>query len=137
MTGKRARSQRRRGANRAATPHVGIIYLVGDKLWIDATPVARAGNFGDFSFHERYHCQYWEQLVKQRTVPDTEYEHYSRGRVSYNRNSGKYTLLADPCILRENNLVATIFLQMNLPARDTETGTDSVYRCFRCLGRSR
>jgi hypothetical protein len=47
---------------RKGVPEVGIIYLVGDNLWIDATPIARAGNFGDLSFHERYHFQYWEQL---------------------------------------------------------------------------
>jgi hypothetical protein len=118
-------------------PNVGIIYLVGDKLWIDATPIARAGNFGDFSFHERYHCPYWEQLVKQRAVPDTEYERFPRGRVSYDRKRGKFELLADPCILSEKSLVATIFLRMNLPSRGTETGTDSLYRCFRCVGRNR
>jgi hypothetical protein len=32
---------------------VGIIYLVGDNLWIDATPIARAVNFSDFAIHER------------------------------------------------------------------------------------
>jgi hypothetical protein len=122
---------------RKRAPKVGIIYLVGEKLWFDTTAVARAGNFGDFSFHERYHCQYWEQLVKQRAVPDTKYEQYPRGRVSYNRKSGKFTLLADRCILRDKNLVATIFFQMNLPVRGTETSTDSLYRCFRCLGRNR
>jgi hypothetical protein len=36
----------------------------------------RAGNFGDFAFHERYHFQYWEQLVKQSAVPGTEYDRY-------------------------------------------------------------
>jgi hypothetical protein len=118
-------------------PNVGIIYLVGDKLWIDATPVARAGNFGDFSFHERQHFQYWEQLVKQRAVPDTEYEQYPRGRVSYDRKSGKFEFLADPCILSEKSLVAAILLQMNLPTRRTEMSTDDLYRCFRCLERNR
>ena len=118
-------------------PNVGIIYLVRDKLWIDATPLARAGNFGDLSFHERYHCQYWKQLVKQKAVPDTEYERFPRGRVSYNRKSHKFTLLADLCILSERSLVATILLEMNLPARHTETGTDDLYRCFRCSGHSR
>jgi hypothetical protein len=117
--------------------NVGIIYLVGDKLWIDATPVARAGNFGDFSFHERYHFQYWEELVKQRAVPDTEYEQYPRGRVSYDRKSGKFELLADRCILSKKSLVATIFLQMKLPSRGTEMGTDSLYSCFRCVERNR
>lgn len=118
-------------------PNVGIIYLVGDKLWIDATPIARAGNFGDFSFHARYHSQYWEELVKQRAVPDTEYEQYPRGRVSYDRKSDKFELLADRCILSEKRLVAAILLQMNVPVRRTETGTDNLYRCFRCSGRSR
>jgi hypothetical protein len=117
-------------------PEVGIIYLVGDNLWIDATPIARAGNFGDCSFHERYHRQYWEQLVKQRAVPDTEYERFPRGRVSYDRTSGKFELLADLCILSERSLVATILLEMNLPARHTETATDSLYRCLRCLLKS-
>ena len=59
--------------------------------------------------------------MKQMVVPDTEYEHYPRGRVSYNRKSGRYTLLTDPCILREMNLVATIFLRMQLAASATET----------------
>jgi hypothetical protein len=122
-------------AMRAA--NVGIIYVVSDKLWIDATPVVRARNFGDLWFHERYHCQYWEQLVKQRAVPDTEYERYPRGRVSYEKRSGKFRLLADRCILSDKALVAAILLQMNLPARDTETGTDTLYHCFRCLGRGR
>ena len=118
-------------------PYVGIIYLVGDDLWIDATPIARAGNFGDFAFHERYHCQYWEQLVKQRAVPDTEYERFPRGRVSYNRQSGKFIFLADRCILSDKSLVAAILLQMNLPVRRTQTGIDNLYRCFSCSGRSR
>jgi hypothetical protein len=117
-------------------PNVGIIYLVGDKLWFDTTPAAQAGNFGDFSFHEQYHFQYWEQLVKQGAVPNAEYTEFPRGRVSYNRKTGKFMLLADHCILREQSLVAMIFLQMNLPARGTETGPDGLYRCFRCLGAS-
>jgi hypothetical protein len=122
---------------RTPKPEVGIIYLVGEKLWFDTTPVARAGTFGDFSFHEQYHCQYWEHLVKTGVVPNTEYEQYPRGRVSYNRKTGRFVLLADPCILREKNIVTAIFSQMHLQARGTETGTDSLYRCFRCLGPSR
>ncbi len=36
-------------------PKVGIVYLVGDKLWIDSTPLTEAGRFGDFAIHERDH----------------------------------------------------------------------------------
>jgi hypothetical protein len=116
---------------------VGIVYLVGDRLWIETTPVAQAMNVGDFSFHERYHYQYWEQLVKQKAVPDTEYEQCPRGRVSYDKKSGKFTLLADRCILREQSLIEAILSRMCLQARDTETGTDRMYRCSGCLRRNR
>src|SRR5208282_4984403 len=81
--------------------------------------------------------QYWEELVKQRAVPDAEYEQYPRGRVSYGKKSGKFTLLADRCILREQGLIEAILSRMCLQARDTETGTDLMYRCSGCLRRNR
>ncbi len=118
-------------------PKVGIVYLVGGDLWIDATPLAEAGRFSDFAIHKRDHLQYWAQLVSRGTVPDTEYEEHSRGRVTYNTKTGKYTLLADECILRKQGIVKTILSRLHLPPKHTETGTDSHYRCFRCLGRSR
>lgn len=118
-------------------PEVGIIYLVGDKLWIDATSITRAGNFAEVVFHERDHSRYWRLLVEQQVVPSTEHDEFPRGRVSYNRKSGKFILLADVCILCEKGFVASILLRMNLPERGTETGTDSLYRCRRCLGRGR
>jgi hypothetical protein len=118
-------------------PNVGIIYLVGDKLWIDATPVNRAMNVGDYVIHESDHQRYWKQLVKQGAAPDTAYEEYPRGRVSYNGKSRKFMLLADRCILLKENLLAAILLRMHLSARGTEIKTDSLYHCLRCLGRSR
>ena len=115
-------------------PKVGIIYLVGDKLWIDATPLTDAGRFGDFAIHECDHYQYWAQLVSSGAVPDAEYEEHPRGRVAYNEKTGKYTLLADRCILGRKRLVRKILSRLHLPVRGTETATDSHYRCFRCLG---
>jgi hypothetical protein len=115
---------------------VGIVYLVGDKLWIDATPVNRAMNVGDYVLHEHDHCKYWKRLAKQKAVPHTGYERFPRGRVSHNRKSGKFLLLADRCILREKKLVSAILSRMHLPAGDTETGTDDLYRCSGCKRRS-
>jgi hypothetical protein len=112
---------------------VGIVYLVGDKLFIDSTPVAGAGHYGDSAIHERDHISYWAELVKTGSVPDSEYERFPRGRVSYNEKAGKYTLLADKCILRRKRVVSQILSRLHLPPKDTETGTDSHYRCFRCL----
>jgi hypothetical protein len=117
-------------------PEVGIIYLVGEKLWIDSTAVARAMNLGDYAIHERDHQRYWEQLVKRGDCPDTRDDRYPRGRVSYNRGSGKFTLLADRCILGKKSLVSKILSRMNLPVGGTKLDRDSHYRCYRCLGRS-
>jgi hypothetical protein len=118
-------------------PSVGIIYLVGDRLWIDSTPLARGMNFGDYVIHECDHQRYWKKLLNQMAVPDTDYEEYARGRVTHNRKSGKFILLADRCILHEKKLVNAILSRMHLPAGYTETGTDGLYRCFRCMRHSR
>jgi len=125
-----------RVSSQKQAPEVGIVYLVRDELWIDATPIARAMNVGGYVIHERDHQWYWKQLVKQKAVTVAKYDRYPRGRVSYNRKSGKFTLLADRCILSEKSFVGRILMQMNLPARGTETGTDSLYRCLRCLLKS-
>jgi len=122
---------------RIRLPKVGIVYLVDKTLWIDATPLAEAGRFGDFAIHERDHHQYWAQLVSSGAVPDAEYEKHPRGRVSYNEKTGKFMLLADRCISGRKSLVSKILSRMHLPARRTETGADRLYRCFCCLGHSR
>lgn len=117
------------------TPHVGIVYLVDGKLWIDSAPVAEASNFGDLAFHKLQHEQYWKQLVEQGVAPDTEYTEFPRGRVSYERQSHKFTLLADECILRRKTLVSAILQRMNLPVGHTKIGADGGYRCSECLRR--
>ena len=79
----------------STSPRVGIIYLVGLELLIDSTPLAEAGHYGEFRIHECSHIAYWEQLVKSRKVPNTEYEQFPRGRIAYHPKSGKFGLLAD------------------------------------------
>lgn len=118
-------------------PEVGIFFLVGTKLWIDSTPLAEAGQSSDFIFHDRDHINYRAQLVGKGDVADDEYEEHPRGRVAYNRKRGTFMLLADTCILSKKTLVETILKRMHLPIKDTDTGADGHYRCFRCLGRSR
>ena len=118
-------------------PKVGIIYLVGGELLIDSTPLAQAGRYGDFAIHERGHIDYWGELVKSGKVPNTEYEEFPRGRVAYYKKSSKFTLLADACILSQEDVVGKILSELHIPPKDIEMGTDSHYRCFRCLGHSR
>jgi len=116
---------------------VGIIYLVGEKIFIDSTPLSGAGHYADHLIHDRGHDEYWGQLVKMGAVPRAGYEEYPRGRIAYSNASGKFILLADVCILRENKVLYAILSRLHMPVQDTETGTVSIYRCFRCLGRIR
>ena len=136
LTGKHHSKRKMQAKNTEPTESkVGIWYLVGRKLLIDSTPLSQAGRHGDNFIHERDHIQYWEQLVSVGAVPDDEYEEHPRGRVDFNERTAKYTLLADRCILGKKSLVAKIVSRLNLPPKNTETGTDSHYRCFRCLSR--
>ena len=114
---------------------LGIIYLVGDKLWIDSTPLSAAGHHGDNLVHERSHYEYWAQLVKMGAVPRAGCEDFPRGRVAYGNKIGKFFLLADACILRENKVLDAIMSRLHLPVDDTETGTAPIYRCHLCLRR--
>lgn len=116
-------------------PKVGIIYIFGGKLLIDSTPLGQAGRYGDCAFHERDHISYWAELVKSGRVPNSGYEEFPRGRVSYDRRSGQFTFLADLCILRQKSLVSAILSRMHLPVRGTKIGTDGGYRCISCVRR--
>jgi len=118
-------------------PKVGIVYLVDDRLWIETTPLTKAGRFGDFAIHEHDHISYWAELVKSGRAPDSEYEEFPRGRVAYNTKTAKFLFLADRCILSRKSLVSEILTRLHLPSNETEIGTDSHYRCSRCLGLSR
>ena len=59
----------------------------------------------------------------------------------FNKKAGRFTFLADRCILKDKGMVSTIMAAMNLPGKNTDKGTDkgtdSHYRCSACLhGRS-
>jgi hypothetical protein len=128
---------RKRKGTKPTAPKVGIIYLVGGKLLIDSTPVAQAGSYGDSAIHERDHISYWAELVQSGRIPNSEYEEFPRGRVAFDTKSGKFTLLADVCILSRKGVVSKILSRLHIAPKDTETGTDSHYRCYRCLGHVR
>jgi hypothetical protein len=91
------RIQKRKDTKPTA-PAVGIVFLVGNKHFLDSTSLSGAGRYADHSIHERSHIKYWAELVKSGKVPDREYEEFPRGRVAYNTKRGKFTLLADQCI---------------------------------------
>jgi hypothetical protein len=124
----------RRAATSVREPRVGIFWLVDGEPLVDGTPLRAAEDYGDFKTHPRSHLEAWS-LLQQNGIapPEVEYEEFPRGRVMYNPTTRRFTLLADRCILRDKNVVAKIMLEMNLPNRNTDKGTDAHYRCSACL----
>lgn len=126
-----AQRERRRKDKLAAQPEVGIVFLLGDHLFIDATPLNNAGCYGDFRIHEKGHDAYWEQLQQANAVPAGEYDDFARGRVSYDTRTRQFTLLLDQCIMRKD-LIQKIKSWMHLPSR-TRVERDSHYFCRACM----
>ena len=112
---------------------VGIFWVVNGEMLIDSTPLSEAEPYGDYLTHPRGHAEVWEQYQQTGAVPsDMEYEEAPRGRAIYNTKTRRFTLLADHCILREQNVVRRIMSELRLP-RNTETRPDSHYQCPGCL----
>jgi len=117
-------------------PSVGIFWLVRDKLLFDTTPLSRAEPYGDHLTHPRSHIKTWKQFQQIGQAPrESEYEEYPRGRVMYHPSPDEFTILADQCILSRKDLMAQIKKELQLP-KNTKTGTDLHYKCFRCLSGS-
>ena len=116
---------------------VGIFWLIGKHIVIDTAPLSEAGNYGDFKIFENDHVTLWDELEKRGEVPrDSDYEEHPRGRVNFNTRTKRFTLFADPCILRKKGVVKKLLRLMCLPD-DTPLSTDAHYRCFRCLAGKR
>jgi hypothetical protein len=120
-----------RNSSRAAQPQVGIVFMVGDKLFIESTPIDEADVYGDFLVHSIGHDAYWERL-RQAGAVTGEYDDWPRGRVAYDTRTGEFTLLADRCILLREDLASEILSEMYLPAGSMRD-TDEHYRCPACM----
>jgi hypothetical protein len=115
-------------------PQVGIVFLFENTLWIEGTPLEKAGTYGEFKIHEGDHVVYWDRLIAEQKVPPyTQYENVPRGRVAFNTLTRRYRLMLDRCILRDKNAVSNIQDRLNLPLKETDTFADPHYLCARCL----
>lgn len=114
-------------------PQVGIFWLVAGELIFDVTPLGKAERYGNHLTHSGSHIDVWKRLRQMGKVPqETEYEEYPRGRVNYEVATETSSLLADRCILEGKDLVTQIRKMMHL-SKQTTIGTDSHYRCSKCL----
>lgn len=109
---------------------LGIFWLVDGKLLIDSAPLSECEQYGDHLNYPGSHIDVWERWKHIGRAPaESEYEEFPRGRVMYGTT---FTLLADRCILKRKDVIATIKDELHLPKK-TMLGTDPHYRCFHCL----
>lgn len=114
-------------------PCVGIFWLVDDTLLTDSVPVNQAEPWADHLTHPRSHIDVWDVWQKSGKVPvDVAYEEPPRARVSFNRKTSQFELLADKCILERKSVIAEISKELGLPKK-IKIGSDSHYRCSKCL----
>jgi len=123
----------RKEAKPAAEPRLGIFWLVDGKLLIDSAPLSECEQYGDHLNYPGSHIDVWEQWKHVGNVSaESEYEEFPRGRVMCGTSTNTFTLLADRCILKRKDLIATIKDELHLP-KQTMLGTDPHYQCFACL----
>lgn len=113
---------------------VGIFWLLRDRLILDTSPLSEAEPYGECLTHHNSHIDFWTAQQCLGALPqEIEYEEPPRGRVVFNKKTGRFALYADRCILREKSVVDKIMNAMRLPAATTDAMTDGHYKCSQCL----
>jgi hypothetical protein len=117
-------------------PHVGIFWLVSERLLVKSSPVGEVATHANFKDHEASHFDYWEELVGRGAVPfGAEYDEFPRGRVVYNTRTDRFTVMLDRCILNRPPLLQELVSRLQLPLDKFDFMEDSHYRCPACLAR--
>ena len=130
---KSIQGSKRENPRQVPEPRLGIFWLVGGKLLMESAPLSAAEPYGGQLTHPRSHSELWRQHQRAGAVPaDMDYDQPPRGRLTYDMTSQRFTVLADRCILRNKKILRRIMSELKLP-ENTETDTDSRYRCFACL----
>lgn len=117
-------------------PRVGIIFLVGDRLFTESAPTAEGEVYGDHINYQPGHDEFWARLQTDGRVPcDEEYFGVPRGRAVFSRRTGQYFLYLDRCIIKKPGIVRAIRRRLNLPS-SAEILPDAHCRCPTCLYKS-
>lgn len=119
--------------NAKTEARLGIFWFADGELLIACAPLSECEHYGDHLNYPDSHIRVWERWQEVGKAPaETEYEEHARGRAVYDTKTKRFTLLADRCILKRKDLIATIKDELHLP-KQTTLGTDPHYRCFTCL----
>jgi hypothetical protein len=119
-------------------PCVGIFYVVGDKLYLEAIPTADATTSGYVKTYVKTLPTFWEDYVLPRVPHLKIYSagHFPRGRVFFSTQEDIYRLQADKCILQNRELVEKIVSEMGLPKSQVKMSWNNDCECEACKSKT-
>jgi hypothetical protein len=113
-------------------PAVGIFWAFDGRLIIDGVGLDEAAENGGLKIYPGTHESLWLQYQSIMVVPmGLRQESLAKGRAIFNIVGDRFSLYADPHILRDANMLDRIGKHLNLPA-ETNIEPDSEYRCQDC-----
>ena len=116
-------------------PKVGLFFVVNRKPFVEGIPWTENPSFSGFRTYPVGHPEFWSRLQDLGAAPaDIPYEDVPRGRANYMDATGRFTLLADRCIIKSKTLIGEIMAALGLP-KGTAVERDLHYRCAVCLGK--
>jgi hypothetical protein len=117
----RERWQRIERWREAATPEVGIFYVIAGELWLNRTPIPEARQLREVIIQSGNHRSYWHNLRRMiRILEGLPHDCYPRGLVVFVKATGRYHVYLGPEILTHEPLIRHVMDAMYLPAAQTE-----------------
>jgi len=125
----------RKKGKKEKVAQIGIFFVVGGKPLVEGIPWLENPSISGFRTYAVGHPDFWQRLQQSGAVPmEMQYEDVPRGRVNYMDATGRFTLLADNCIIKSKPLVRKIMAVLGLP-KQTTVVRDLHYRCAACMGK--
>jgi len=123
--------------NESRVPEVGIVYLIGEDLFMDGVPAKDAEDYGEFKIYDRDHFSWFENELAyihsiSSIVKGKEYENFPRGRVSYSKLEDMYYILLDRCIIKNKDDIKEIIKMFHIPYNKYVIKKDNHYVCPKC-----
>jgi len=116
------------------SPHLGLFYVVDGRLFWEGAPLESSQDSYLYRIYPKMHPTFWKDTILQNRPELEKFDayHFPRGRVLYEKKSGSYELVADKCIIRQEEITSQIIIQMKLPRKHTKILGDSHYECSMC-----
>ena len=108
-------------------PHVGIFWILPDRLLAFGVPYTAGEKYGDFINTPDGHYETWEQLRKVSGKLPEDYTSYPRGRIVYRINDQKFLVYMNRKHLKNDRVKKKIIKEFRLPVDQVDFKHDSHY----------